>query len=76
MNKNDTSPWRTARQTADYVGVSLASVYRHARQGRLRGIKVGGARGWRFRIEEIDRWLQHPSPSQNLPRVSGGQFDA
>ena len=73
---NTTSPWRTAQQVADHVGASLALVYRNARQGRLRGIKVGGGRCWRFRIEEVERWLHHSPSDRHAIDVSGGQFDA
>ena len=28
--------------------------------GRLPGYKVGGRRVWRFRVEDVDAWLQQP----------------
>jgi excisionase family DNA binding protein len=55
---SSSSPWLTAARTAEYVGVSITLVYRQARSGSLRGIKVGGGRCWRFHVEDVERWLR------------------
>jgi excisionase family DNA binding protein len=39
------------QEVADYLKVSVTTVYRMAQQGRIPGIKVG--RQWRFRQEDI-----------------------
>src|SRR5664279_3533764 len=45
----------TARQVQTMFGVDRSTVYRMAEDGRLPAIKFG--RQWRFRPEEIDRFL-------------------
>jgi len=50
--------WITAREAAAYTATSLPTIYRAARSGRLRGIKVNKARLWRFRADLLDKWLE------------------
>jgi excisionase family DNA binding protein len=50
--------WLTVAQAADYASLSSITVMRAARRQRLRGIKVNGARVWRFRREWVDQWLE------------------
>jgi len=50
----------TIRETADYLRVSLSSLYKLAQEGRVPCQKVG--RHWRFRRESIDRWLEQTKP--------------
>ena len=51
------SNWITARQAATYTATSLPTIYRAARHGRLRGVKVNHGRVWRFREEWLDDWM-------------------
>ena len=48
------------RQTADYVGVSYATVREEARSGRLRTMPrpTGGLRGAKVRPEDVDEWIE------------------
>ena len=45
----------TVRQVATYLNVNEKTVYRLAQKRELPGFKVAGA--WRFRREDIDRWI-------------------
>jgi excisionase family DNA binding protein len=45
----------TAREVADRLGFSVATVLRWARAGELPGLRVG--RALRFREDELDAWL-------------------
>jgi excisionase family DNA binding protein len=45
----------TIGETANYLRISLSSLYKLAQDGRIPCQKVG--RHWRFRRETIDRWL-------------------
>jgi excisionase family DNA binding protein len=45
----------TVRQLSTYLQVSHGHVYEMARRGRIPAIRLG--RKWRFRREQIDRWL-------------------
>jgi excisionase family DNA binding protein len=53
------SPWRTLEQAGKYTQTSTATLRREAKAGRLRGYRVGGRRCWRFKIEDLDAWLQN-----------------
>jgi nitrogen PTS system EIIA component len=46
----------TLQEVADYLKVSVRTVYGYAQRGILPGIKVGTA--WRFRKDDIDEWLE------------------
>jgi len=48
----------TIGEAAQYLRVSLSSLYKLAQEGRVPCQKVG--RHWRFRRESIDRWLEQP----------------
>jgi excisionase family DNA binding protein len=50
----------TIREAADYLRISLSSLYKLAQEGRIPSQKVG--RHWRFRREGIDRWLEQLRP--------------
>jgi long-chain acyl-CoA synthetase len=47
-----------AEEVADALGIKLDTLYRYARKGRIRGMKVG--KGWRFLQADIQHFLvQH-----------------
>ena len=46
----------TVREVATYLNVNEKTVYRLAQRRDLPGFKVAGA--WRFRHEDIDRWIE------------------
>ena len=45
----------TVREVATYLNVNEKTVYRLAQKRQLPGFKVAGT--WRFRREDIDRWI-------------------
>lgn len=45
----------TVREVATYLRVNEKTVYRLALAGGIPGFRVAGA--WRFRREDIDRWI-------------------
>ena len=50
------SPAMTVREVAGYLSVDEKTVYRLAKRGDLPGFKVAGT--WRFKKEDIDRWIE------------------
>ena len=48
--------WLTLEQIAEYLQMSTSSIYKMAQAGKIPAYKVG--RQWRFRKEEIDRWVK------------------
>jgi len=46
----------TVQQVAEYLSVDPKTVYRMVGRSELPGFKVGGS--WRFRQEDIDRWIE------------------
>jgi excisionase family DNA binding protein len=57
----------TIGETAQYLRVSLSSLYKLAQEGRIPCQKVG--RHWRFRREAIDRWLEQSNPNLHKIKV-------
>lgn len=52
----DSPPAMTVRDVATYLNVNEKTVYRLAQRRELPGFKVAGA--WRFRPEDIERWVE------------------
>ncbi|MCL0034826.1 helix-turn-helix domain-containing protein [Dehalococcoidia bacterium] len=48
--------WLTLEQIAEYLQMSTSSIYKMAQKGKIPAYKVG--RQWRFKKEEIDRWIE------------------
>lgn len=53
----------TINETAQYLRISLSSLYKLAQDARIPCQKVG--RHWRFRKEAIDRWLEEGPLHEN-----------
>ena len=49
-------PLDNVRQVADFLAVSVPTVYRLLRSGRLKGVKVGGQ--WRISSEAVRQLLE------------------
>jgi len=45
----------TVQEVARYLRVHTMTVYRMIQRGDLPGVRVG--RGWRFKRDQLDRWL-------------------
>lgn len=52
----------TAQELARYLKVDLRTVYRYLKDTKLPAIRMEGR--WRFRREEVDRWLLHDLPAK------------
>lgn len=52
-------PLVTAKEVAKHLQISEGTVLKRARKGEIPAIRVGiGTRLWRFRISEVDQWLE------------------
>jgi len=58
---NTMERWLTLEQIAEYLQMSTSSIYKMAQKGKIPAYKVG--RQWRFRKEEIDRWIKSQKQS-------------
>ena len=48
--------WLTVEQIAEYLQMSMSSIYKKAQNGKIPAYKVG--RQWRFKKAEIDQWVK------------------
>ena len=63
------TPWLDVRGASARALCSEGTILREARAGRLRGYKIGGRRCWRFRSEDVDRWLMgRAEPVEHVPQ--------
>ena len=58
MESNFTPPYMTVTQVAEYLQVSIRSVHRFKKEGKLKGYKVPGTRLLRFRRGEIEKVME------------------
>ena len=52
------SPWFTRRDAAAYALVSVATLSRSIRTGRLRAYRIAGGRAVRLHRDDVDAWLR------------------
>ncbi len=45
----------TVQELASYLKMRPVTIYKHAKEGKLPGFKVGA--NWRFKRSTIDRWI-------------------
>lgn len=57
----------TAEELATWMGVSVATVYKEARAGRIPARQVG--REWRFLLDAVVDWFHTPTPPAGLARA-------
>lgn len=55
----------TVKEVAKYLKVNDRTIYRMASDGRIPAFKVGAS--WRFKIREIDEWIESERNSANQP---------
>ena len=60
----------TVREVAAYLNVNEKTVYRLAQRRELPGFKVAGA--WRFRPEDINRWVEAQKTRSPGGKASSG----
>ena len=58
--------WMTLEEVAKYLWVSKDSIYRLAQKGEIPASKLGNL--WRFKKEEIDKWMRKKRNSQNITK--------
>ena len=46
----------TTEEVAEFLGVTVRTVYRYVESGQLKGKKIGGR--WLFTIENIEKFVQ------------------
>jgi excisionase family DNA binding protein len=61
------APLNSAPAVADYLGVSVPTVYRLLRSRKLQGIKVGGQ--WRIADEALRRFLEDGIDFSSLSKI-------
>ena len=54
--------WLTTEAAAEYLQVSLDTMRRWAREGSIQAAKLGNRGGFRFRREDLDRFLEARRP--------------
>jgi excisionase family DNA binding protein len=52
------SEWIRTPEAAQYLGVHIETVRRWARQGEIPAAKLGNRGGFRFRREDLDKFLE------------------
>ncbi len=50
--------WLTSEEAAEYLQVHVNTVRRWAREGAIPSAKLGNRGGFRFRREDLDRFLE------------------
>jgi excisionase family DNA binding protein len=55
---NDRRDWVTTEEAAEYLQVHVNTVRRWAREGAIPAAKLGNRGGFRFRREDLDRFLE------------------
>lgn len=60
----------TISEVSHYLKLAPSTIYRHAREGKLPGRKIGGA--WRFSRRSLDEWLATRSAELDAPQPPAG----
>lgn len=58
----------TVPEVATYLHAHSSTIYRMLRKRQLPAFRVGG--GWRFTVDQIDRWLAEAEATGGAPAVS------
>jgi len=64
-------PWVSLAEIAQHVGVSEDTVHRWIRVRKMPAHKVG--RLWKFRLSEVDRWVQDGRAANNADQPERGK---
>ena len=54
--------WLTSEEAAEYLQVHVNTVRRWAREGAIASVKLGNRGGFRFKREDLDRFLERRRP--------------
>jgi len=71
QNKLDMDKWLTLEQITEYLQMSTSSIYKMAQVGKIPAYKVG--RQWRFKKEEIDKWVEKHRKT-TIRKRNGGSY--
>ena len=52
------------RQAADYLGISVDTVYKHASTGHIPAFKMGNL--WKFKKSKLDEWMERECDKPKL----------
>jgi excisionase family DNA binding protein len=55
---SENSEWLRTPEAAQYLGVHIETVRRWARDGEIPAAKLGNRGGFRFKREDLDRFLE------------------
>ena len=53
----------TVQELARYLKMKPVTIYKHAKEGKLPGFKVGA--NWRFKKSTIDTWIAEQEEKEN-----------
>jgi excisionase family DNA binding protein len=67
LNREMTKEIVTVKDLAKYLHCHQSTIYRLVKRGEIPGFRLGG--GWRFKIDEIDRWCRRATGGER----SGGR---
>ena len=56
--QDEPTPWLTTDEAAHYLQVHPETIRRWAREGTIPAAKLGNRGGFRFRREDLDRFLE------------------
>jgi excisionase family DNA binding protein len=59
------TPMLTSKEAADLLRLSPQTIVDYVRRGKLPAVKVG--RSWLLRREDVERFLESPSPPEQAP---------
>ena len=59
--------WMRTPEAAKYLGVHIETVRRWAREGTIPAAKLGNRGGFRFKREDLDRFLERRQPASAAP---------
>ena len=57
----------TVQELARYLKMRPVTIYKHAKEGKLPGFKVGD--NWRFKRSSIDRWISNQEEKEAAAAV-------
>jgi excisionase family DNA binding protein len=54
--------WLTSAEAAEYIQIHLGTIRRWARDGMIPAVKLGNRGGFRFKLEDLDRFMESRRP--------------
>ncbi|QLJ01474.1 helix-turn-helix domain-containing protein [Streptomyces sp. NEAU-sy36] len=72
INQPKTPPkgWLWSEDAADYLGVSVTTLYRWRRDGYGPKSSIHGRRRYRYKVSDLDAWMEIDSEPADLARVA------